>query len=74
MPTKASGKKRSKSDWHARANAVYDEIRVLAEKEVAPGPLTAADIKERMIPPSYIQYLYTMRLWETYVQANSFCR
>ncbi|KAF1935516.1 hypothetical protein EJ02DRAFT_439182 [Clathrospora elynae] len=68
MPTKASGKKRSKSDRHARANAVYDEIRVLAEKEVAPGPLTAADIKERMIPPSNIQYLYTMRLWETFMQ------
>jgi hypothetical protein len=63
MVGKTNTKKRGKNDREARASAFYEDISVLAEQEEAPAPLTNEDIKRLMIPPSYNQYLYTMRLW-----------
>jgi hypothetical protein len=62
---KAKAKPRPKRDAKARAEAVYDDLQVLAEQEEAPKPLTAADIEKILIPSSYKQYTYTMRLWRT---------
>jgi hypothetical protein len=39
-------KSMSKAERRARADAVYDEFQVLAEREEAPAPLTSLDIKK----------------------------
>jgi hypothetical protein len=49
----------------ARASAVYNNLQILAEQEEAPKPLTSANIKKILVPNSYKQYTYTVRLWKT---------
>jgi hypothetical protein len=62
---KAKAKPRQKRDAKARANAFYEDLQVLAEQEEAPTSLTEADIQKILIPSSYKQHAYTMRLWKT---------
>ena len=38
-------------------------LRTLVQLEKEPAPLTKDDIKARMIPSSYKDYLYTIALW-----------
>jgi hypothetical protein len=63
--SKVKVKPRPKNDAKARAEAVYDDLQCLAEQEEAPQLLTPADIKKMLVPNSYKQYEYTMRLWKT---------
>jgi hypothetical protein len=58
----------SMAERQARADAVYDELRVLAEQEEVPAPLTAVDTKRPMNLNSDNQYLYNMRLWNRCVR------
>jgi hypothetical protein len=59
---KAAAKPRPKRDAKARARAVYHDLQVLAEQEEAPLLLIDKEIKNRLNPGSYKQYIYIMRL------------
>jgi hypothetical protein len=62
---------RPRNDAKARAEAFYDDLQDLAEQEEAPAPLTDAEIKNILIPSSYKQYTYTVRLWRRLVSAQA---